>query len=84
MEELHYVSGFNYSRDVTYFDFMNRLYNEELIATSHGESPVPHPWIMLFVPKSKVLEFDSRIFKGFLKDASASGYILLYPMNRSK
>jgi cytokinin dehydrogenase len=84
MEELHYVSGFNYSRDVTYFDFINRLYSGELAARAAGVWLVPHPWLMLFVPKSKVLEFDSRVFKGVLKDSSGAGSMMLYPMNRSK
>jgi cytokinin dehydrogenase len=84
MEELHYVPGFNYSQDVTYFNFINRMYSAELAARSYGAWLGPHPWLMLFVPKSKVLEFDSKVFKGIVKDTSVGGSTLFYAFNRSR
>jgi cytokinin dehydrogenase len=82
LEELHYESGFAFSRDVSLFDFLNRVHYEETVLRSLGLWLVPHPWLNLFVPKSKIVDFDSSIFKGILKDNKAAGLILLYPMNR--
>lgn len=84
LEELHYESGFAFNRDVPLVDFLDRVHYEETFLRSLGLWLVPHPWLILFVPKSKILDFDSRIFKGTLKDNKAAGLILVYPMNRNK
>lgn len=84
VEKLLYESGFAFSRDVPLVDFLNRVHHEETVLRSLGLWLVPHPWLNLFVPKSKILDFDLRIFKGILKDNKAAGLILIYPMNRRK
>ncbi|KAF3333439.1 cytokinin dehydrogenase 6-like protein [Carex littledalei] len=84
LKELHYISGYAFSFDMPLLNFLNRLYYLEVQLTPLGQWLVPHPWLDLFVPKSKVLEFDSRIFKGILKGNNATGALLLFPMNRAK
>ncbi|KAJ3709136.1 hypothetical protein LUZ61_012841 [Rhynchospora tenuis] len=84
LEELHYISGFAFSFDMPLFDFLNRLYYQELARRPLGLWLVPHPWLDLFVPKSKVLEFKSRVFEGILNGNTAAGPVLIFPMNRTK
>uniref|UniRef100_A0A2P2QEX8 Cytokinin dehydrogenase 1 FAD/cytokinin binding domain-containing protein n=1 Tax=Rhizophora mucronata TaxID=61149 RepID=A0A2P2QEX8_RHIMU len=44
---------------------------------------VPHPWMNLLVPKSKIFEFTHGTFGDILADNS-HGPILIYPVNKSK
>ncbi|KAJ3686519.1 hypothetical protein LUZ61_015683 [Rhynchospora tenuis] len=84
LEELHYLPGFEFRTDLPLLNFLNRLYYIQLKQTPLGLWYVPHPWLDLFVPKSKVLEFDSRIFKSILNGSTTAGTILIFPMNRTK
>ncbi|KAJ4769832.1 Cytokinin oxidase/dehydrogenase [Rhynchospora pubera] len=84
LEQLNYESGFAFSWDVPLVDFLDRVHYEETVLRSLGLWLVPHPWLNLFVPQSKILDFDSRIFKGILKENKAAGLILIYPLNRRK
>lgn len=80
---LRFMRGLNYSIDVSYFDFLNRVYREEILARATGMWDAPHPWLNLFVPKSQIARFDNMIFKGILKNG-VGGPMLLYPLNRNK
>ncbi|KAI3953408.1 hypothetical protein MKW92_018958, partial [Papaver armeniacum] len=44
---------------------------------------VPHPWLNLFVPKSRISEFDSQVFLGILGKNKSSAPILVYPTYRN-
>ncbi|CAL0304780.1 unnamed protein product [Lupinus luteus] len=85
MQGLNYLPGFNYEKDVSYVEFLNRVRSGELKLQSQGLWDVPHPWLNLFIPKSQILEFDSAIFKNIiLKRNITTGPVLIYPMNRNK
>lgn len=72
-------------QDVPYFDFLNRVRNEEDKLRSIGLWEVPHPWLNMFVPKSRVLDFHEGVIKGLLLNQTAtSGVTLFYPTNRNK
>ncbi|CAL5048366.1 unnamed protein product [Urochloa decumbens] len=82
LEELSFAPGFTFVRDVSYVDFLDRVGREEQKLRSAGVWDVPHPWLNLFVPRSRILDFDAGVFKGILRDAKPVGLILMYPMNK--
>uniref|UniRef100_A0A2N9IR79 cytokinin dehydrogenase n=1 Tax=Fagus sylvatica TaxID=28930 RepID=A0A2N9IR79_FAGSY len=85
LKGLGFLRDFMYEKDVAYIDFLNRVRKEELFLRSKGLWDVPHPWLNLFVPKSRILDFNSGIFKGMiLKQNISAGLVLIYPMNRNK
>ncbi|CAI0387325.1 unnamed protein product [Linum tenue] len=85
LQGLSYVPGFAHSKDVSYVDFLDRVRGGELELQSRGLWEVPHPWLNLFVPKSRIAEFDSGVFKDIvLRRNVTTGPVLVYPMNRNK
>jgi cytokinin dehydrogenase len=44
----------------------------------------PRQWLNLFVPRSRILDFDDGVFKALLKDGNPAGIILMYPMNKDR
>jgi hypothetical protein len=46
---------------------------------------MPHPWLNLFLPCSRILDFVVGVFHGILRrsdNVGAMGPVLIYPMNR--
>lgn len=84
LEELSFVPGFAFVRDVPYVDFLDRVGRDEQKLRSAGVWDVPHPWLNLFVPRSRIHDFDAGVFKGILRDTKPVGLILMYPMNRDR
>ncbi|XP_010262099.1 PREDICTED: cytokinin dehydrogenase 3-like [Nelumbo nucifera] len=85
LKGLSFIPGLIFAKDVSYVDFLNRVRSGELKLQSQGLWDVPHPWLNLFVPRSRIFDFDSGVFRGILKKQNkTSGPILVYPMNRSK
>lgn len=84
LEELNFIPGFVFTNDVSYLSFLNRVHDGELKLRAMGLWDAPHPWLNLFVPKSRMLDFDRGVFKGILKQQNSSGPILVYPMNKNK
>ncbi|CAL0325532.1 unnamed protein product [Lupinus luteus] len=85
VKDLKFVPTFMFQKDVTYEEFLNRVHPDELNLRSEGLWDVPHPWLNLFVPRSRILDFDEGVFKGIiLKQNITAGVVLVYPMNRSK
>lgn len=71
--------------DLLYVDFLDRVHKAELKLRSKGLWEVPHPWLNLFVPKSKIADFDKGVFKDILGNKTkTSGPILIYPMNKNE
>ncbi|PRQ46853.1 putative cytokinin dehydrogenase [Rosa chinensis] len=82
---LSYVPGFIYQQDVSYIDFLNRVHTEEEMLRQLGLWDIAHPWLNLFVPKSRIADFDSGVFKSILlKEKVPAGLVIIYPMNRNK
>ncbi|XP_010915226.2 cytokinin dehydrogenase 6 [Elaeis guineensis] len=84
LEELSFVPGFAFTNDVSYERFLDRVHEGELKLRSKGLWDVPHPWLNIFVPKSRIQDFNTGIFKRILKHNKSTGPILFYPMNRDK
>ncbi|KAJ1439862.1 FAD-linked oxidase-like, C-terminal [Sesbania bispinosa] len=82
---LKFVPTFMFEKDVSYEEFLNRVHAEELALRPKGLWDVPHPWLNIFVPKSRISDFNEGVFKGIiLKQNITAGIALVYPMNRNK
>ncbi|XP_004288952.1 PREDICTED: cytokinin dehydrogenase 3-like [Fragaria vesca subsp. vesca] len=82
---LNYLPGFKFENDASYVEFLNRVRSGELKLQSEGQWDVPHPWLNLFIPKSRIADFDQGVFRDIvLKRNITTGPVLVYPMNRSK
>ncbi len=80
---LNYIQSLRFTTDVSYFQFLNRIHDVELSLSSHGLWDVPHPWLNLFIPRSSILDFNTKVFKQLINQ-DFSGPILVYPVNRDK
>lgn len=83
LRKLDFIPATVFTTDLPYVDFLDRVHKAELKLRSKGLWEVPHPWLNLFVPKSKIADFDRGVFKGILGNKT-SGPILIYPMNKNK
>lgn len=83
LKKLKYIPASVFTTDLPYVDFLDRVHKAELKLRSKGFWEVPHPWLNLFVPKSRIADFDKGVFKGILGNKT-SGPILIYPMNKNK
>ncbi|KAK6147707.1 hypothetical protein DH2020_018619 [Rehmannia glutinosa] len=55
LKELNFIPGFIFSTDVPYFDFLSRVGNLD-----SPQGPLEsHPWLNLFVPKSRIIDFNA-------------------------
>ena len=86
LRELRYARGFGSVRDVSYVRFLDRVRDGELKLRAAGLWNVPHPWLILFIPRSSVLDFAAGVFHGILRSGNtgAMGPVLIYPMNRNR
>ncbi|KAK7303961.1 hypothetical protein RJT34_14908 [Clitoria ternatea] len=85
VKELKFVPNFRFEKDVSYEEFLNRVHGEELYLRSKGLWEVPHPWLNIFVPRSRILDFNEGVFKGIiLKQNITAGLVKVYPVNRNK
>ncbi|KHG27003.1 Cytokinin dehydrogenase 5 -like protein [Gossypium arboreum] len=83
LKKLNFIPASVFTTDLPYVDFLDRVHKAELKLRSKGLWEVPHPWLNLFVPKSKIADFDKGVFKGILGNKT-SGPILIYPINKNK
>ncbi|XP_057753092.1 cytokinin dehydrogenase 3-like [Arachis stenosperma] len=85
VQGLKFVPTFMFEKDVSYEEFLNRVHSDELALRSQGLWEVPHPWLNLFVPRSRISDVDEGVFKGImLKQNINPGIVIVYPVNRSK
>lgn len=80
---LNFIPYSELMMDIPYVDFLDRVHTDELKLRSQGLWEVPHPWLNLLIPKSKIVEFDKAVFK-YIHENSRDGPILIHPMNRNK
>ncbi|KAK6115297.1 hypothetical protein DH2020_007566 [Rehmannia glutinosa] len=83
LKKLNFIPASEFTTELPYVDFLDRVHKAELKLRSKNLWDVPHPWLNLFVPKSKIADFDKGVFKGILGN-NTSGPILIYPMNKNK
>ncbi|XP_065868545.1 cytokinin dehydrogenase 6-like [Euphorbia lathyris] len=83
LSRLRYISSTLFVSEVSYIQFLDRVHVSEVKLRSKGLWEVPHPWLNLLVPKSKIQNFAQEVFGNILTDTS-NGPILIYPVNKSK
>ncbi|WVZ20299.1 hypothetical protein V8G54_007621 [Vigna mungo] len=82
---LKFVPTFMFEKDASYEEFLNRVYEEELFLRSKGLWEIPHPWLNIWIPRSRISDFNEGVFKNIiLKQNISSGISLIYPLNRNK
>lgn len=81
---LRFEPGFSFERDVTYVGFLDRVHGEEVALNKVGLWRVPHPWLNMFVPGSRIADFDRGVFKGILQGTDVVGPLIVYPVNKAK
>ncbi|KAH9296067.1 hypothetical protein KI387_039655, partial [Taxus chinensis] len=79
---LSFIPSSVFTTDLPYLDFLDRVHVGEEKLRAKGLWEVPHPWLNLFIPKSKIADFDRGVFRGILRN-NTNGPILIYPMNRN-
>ncbi|KAI5415186.1 hypothetical protein KIW84_040584 [Lathyrus oleraceus] len=85
VEGLNFVPTFIFEKDVLYEEFLNRVHSDEVTLRKQGIWDIPHPWLNMFVPKSRIADFDEGVFKGIiLKQNITAGLAIVYPTNKSK
>lgn len=83
LSELSYIPSTVFMTEVTYIDFLDRVHTAEIKLKEKGLWDVPHPWLNLLVPRSKIQKFGEEVFGNILSDTS-NGPVLVYPVNKSK
>nr|XP_010907734.1 cytokinin dehydrogenase 5 [Elaeis guineensis] len=83
LKKLEFVPASVFMTDLPYADFLDRVHKGELKLRAKGMWDVPHPWLNLFVPGSRIADFDRGVFRTILGNKT-SGPILIYPMNKHK
>ncbi|GFP95151.1 cytokinin dehydrogenase 5, partial [Phtheirospermum japonicum] len=83
LKKLNFIPASVFTTELPYVDFLDRVHKAELKLRAKNLWDVPHPWLNLFVPKSRIGDFDRGVFKGILGN-NTSGPILIYPMNKNK
>ncbi|XP_010254443.1 PREDICTED: cytokinin dehydrogenase 3-like [Nelumbo nucifera] len=84
LEGLSFIPGMITTTDVSYLDFLNRVRSKALKVQSQEQGDVLHPWLNLFIPKSRIFDFNSGVFKGILLKQNKTALNRFYPMNRNK
>ncbi|XP_031101532.1 cytokinin dehydrogenase 1-like [Ipomoea triloba] len=83
LSKLSYIRTTLFLSEVSYVDFLNRVHISEMKLREKGLWEVPHPWLNLLIPKSKIHVFAKEVFGNILSDTS-NGPILIYPVDKSK
>ncbi|CAL0304778.1 unnamed protein product [Lupinus luteus] len=85
LKGLNYIPIFAFEKDQSYEEYQNRLHTTELVAISKGFWNVPHPWLNLLIPRSRISDFNEGVLKNIiLKQNISVGTPLFYPTNRNK
>ncbi|KAJ8748712.1 hypothetical protein K2173_011260 [Erythroxylum novogranatense] len=83
LSQLGYIKSTLFLTEVSYVEFLDRVHVSEIKLRSKGLWEVPHPWLNLLIPKSKIQAFAVEVFGDILTETS-NGPILIYPVNKSK
>ena len=83
LSKLSYIQSTLFMTEVTYVEFLDRVHTAEIKLQAKGLWDVPHPWLNLLIPRSKIHKFADEVFGNILPDTS-NGPVLVYPINKSK
>ncbi|PIA48333.1 hypothetical protein AQUCO_01400736v1 [Aquilegia coerulea] len=83
LSQMSYIPSTLFVTEVSYLDFLDRVHHSEIKLRSKGLWDVPHPWINLLIPKTRIHDFADEVFGNILTDTS-NGPVLIYPVSSSK
>lgn len=83
LSELNYIRSTLFQSQVSYMDFLDRVHVSEVKLREKGLWEVPHPWLNLLVPRSRIDEFAREVFGNIVNDTS-NGPVLIYPVNKAR
>ncbi|KAK9289509.1 hypothetical protein L1049_008565 [Liquidambar formosana] len=83
LSKLSYLPSTLFLSEISYLEFLDRVHISELKLRAKGLWEIPHPWLNLLIPKSRIHDFAKKVFGNILTDTS-NGPILIYPVNKSK
>lgn len=83
LSQLSYIPSTLFVSEIPYVEFLDRVHIAELSLRTKGLWDLPHPWLNLLVPKSKISTFAEGVFGKILTDTN-NGPVLVYPVNKSK
>ncbi|KAF7804055.1 Cytokinin dehydrogenase 1 [Senna tora] len=83
LSELSYIPSTIFLSEVSYVEFLDRVHASELKLRAKGLWDVPHPWLNLLVPRTKIHHFNQEVFGKILTDSN-NGPILIYPVNQTR
>ncbi|KAF2289336.1 hypothetical protein GH714_034993 [Hevea brasiliensis] len=83
LSELSYIPSTLLMSEVSYVEFLDRVHVSETKLRIKGLWEVPHPWMNLLIPRSKISEFAQEVF-GNIRSEGSNGPVLIYPVNKSK
>nr|BAM74651.1 cytokinin oxidase/dehydrogenase [Torenia fournieri] len=84
LKDLNFIPGFIFKKDVTITEFLTRVARTDNEKGSSVQSQA-HPWLNLFVPKSRIHDFNAGVLVHIIaRHKQTSGPILFYPLNRKK
>ncbi|XP_075512803.1 cytokinin dehydrogenase 1 [Primulina tabacum] len=83
LSKLNYIKSTLFWSEVPYTDFLDRVHTSEIKLREKGLWEVPHPWLNLLIPRSRIHEFAQQVFGNIVKDTS-NGPVLIYPVNKSR
>ncbi|PIA53712.1 hypothetical protein AQUCO_00900356v1 [Aquilegia coerulea] len=83
LSQLNFRPSTLFLSEVSYLEFLDRVHTSEINLRSKGLWEVPHPWLNLLIPRSKIHEFAQGVFGNIVTDSS-NGLILIFPVNKSK
>ncbi|GAA0147937.1 oxidase [Lithospermum erythrorhizon] len=83
LSQLSYIPSTLFISEVSYVEFLDRVHRSELTLRSKGLWDVPHPWLNLLIPCSKIHAFAEGVF-GHIARETSNGPVLIYPVNKSK
>ncbi|KAL2327197.1 hypothetical protein Fmac_020624 [Flemingia macrophylla] len=71
-------------RNASYEEFLERIHTVELTETQLGQWDIPHVWLDMFIPSSRISDFNEGVLKGIvLKQNLSPGNSVIYSMNRN-
>ncbi|KAH6761693.1 cytokinin oxidase 3 [Perilla frutescens var. hirtella] len=82
VKDLSFIPGLVFKKDVAHVDFLNRVGSME---KQHMNWDNAHPWLNLFLPKSRIMDFNDGVFVNIIRRHNrTSGPILFYPLLKQK
>ncbi|KAL2327194.1 hypothetical protein Fmac_020621 [Flemingia macrophylla] len=85
VKRLNFLPTFSFKSNASYEEFLDRVHTRELEDKPLGIWDLPHAWLDMFVPSSRISDVNEGALKGIvLKQNLSPGVCEIYPMNRNK